>query len=140
VRLAAVCLGESGSLSLPIAAVVLSPALNIAGVLGAPLSIAAAGVGSPSLSILGVLALTLPVAAVLGSLLVPVLPLPAKVIFGQSLGVLLVPLAHARLALRVATVRPRAVAAELSSRLLRSALAAALQVARSSRHRTTICL
>jgi hypothetical protein len=126
------CVGNSGSLSLPIAAVVLSLALNVVGVLGAPLPIAAAGVGSSSLSILGVLALALAIAAILSALLVPVLPLPTTVILGQSLGILPVPLTHASLALRIAAVPPRAIPAELRSRLLLSALAAALQVARVS--------
>jgi hypothetical protein len=45
------CVGNSGSLSLPIAAVLDSLSLSIVRVLGLPFSIAAAGVGSPSLSI-----------------------------------------------------------------------------------------
>jgi hypothetical protein len=104
VGLAVVCLGrylrESGSLSLPIAAVVGSPSLPIIGVLESPLPIAAAGVCSPSLSIVGVLAHSLSVASVLGSLLVSVRLLPAAVVVGQVLGVLLLPAPHARLALR----------------------------------------
>jgi hypothetical protein len=124
---------RSGSLSLAIATVVLSPPLHTVGVLGAPLPIAAAGFGSPSLSILGILALALAIPAILRALLVPVLPLPTKVILGQPLGVLLVPLAHTRLALRIATVPPRAVAAELRQRLLLPAPFAALQVIRGRR-------
>jgi hypothetical protein len=78
----------------------------------APLPITAR-VGPPSLSILGVLALALAIAAILSALLVPVLPLRTTVILGQSLGILLVPLAHASLALRIAAVLPRAIPAEL---------------------------
>jgi hypothetical protein len=63
--------------------------------------VALPGVGSPSLSIVEVVALPLPIAAVLSPLLVPVRRLPPAVVFGQVLGVLLVPAPHARLALRV---------------------------------------
>lgn len=52
------CVGDSASLSLPIAAVL----------------------GSPSLPIVGVLALPLPIGAILGSLLVSVRPLPTAVV------------------------------------------------------------
>jgi hypothetical protein len=65
-----------------IATVVGSSALHIAGVLGSPLPISPPGVGSPSRSILGVVALALAIAAILSALLVPVLPLPTKVILG----------------------------------------------------------
>jgi hypothetical protein len=81
-RCPARCVGNSGSFSFPIPAVVGSSALHIGGVLGAPLAITAAGVGSPSLPIPGVLALALAIAAILSALLVPVLPLPTKVILG----------------------------------------------------------
>jgi hypothetical protein len=105
------CLGRarfSGSLPLPIAPVV----------------------NSPPLPIVGVVSLSLPVAAVLGSLLVSVRLLPAAVVVGQVLRVLLLPALHARLAVWSAAVLPRAVAAELRSRLLLPALRAALQVDR----------
>jgi hypothetical protein len=107
-------------------------------VLGSPLPIAAAGVCSPSLSVGGVVALSLPKAAVLSTLLVPVLLLRAAVVVGQALGVLLMPARDAGLAVRSAAVLARAIAAEPRSRLLLPALRAALQVIRAGRERT-IC-
>jgi hypothetical protein len=127
----------AGSLSLPIAAVVGSSALPILGVLGSPLPIAPPGVGSPSLPVLGVLALPLPVASVLRSLLVSVLLLPTAVVVGQAIRVLLLPAAHARLALRDAAILPRAITTELRRRLVLPALRAALQVTRG-RHGDTV--
>jgi hypothetical protein len=64
-----------------------------------------------------------PVASVLGSLLVRVRLLPRAAVVGHALGVLpLLPLPHARLSLREPAVLPRAIPAELSSRLLLPAL------------------
>jgi hypothetical protein len=70
------------------------------------------------------------VAAALRSLLVSVLLLPAAVVLGQVLRVLLLPALHARLAVRSAAALPGASATELRSRLLLPALRAALQVIR----------
>jgi hypothetical protein len=71
------------------------------------------GPASPSLPVAGVGSLSLPIAAIPGSRLVPVRLPPAAVVLGQPLRVLLVPAPHASLALRIAAVLPRAIAAEL---------------------------
>jgi hypothetical protein len=94
-----------------------------------PLPIAAAGVRSLSLTVFRVATLALPVASALGSLLVPIRPLPTAVGLGDAHRVVL--LSHARLALRIATVLARAVATELATVLFLRVLRAALQVTRS---------